>query len=264
MNRLNQVNMSQTIRRFGLPQAALLTGAFATAVLLAVVFRPAKNATVELAATVMAPAQQKHPASAEAERDAAQAKLSAAMARFANAPVKEAEATPPARPTAPPMASPAPAISPAPVLDTPAPMARVVEPQVLAAPITASASAPTLATPPMQIAAPAPAPAPATAMALRPTLPHLSDADLRRLGDKAAQAIRDGDFFGARLTLERAIEGGDANALMALAETYDPRGLARMNAKGMKPDPARARSLYTQALAKGVASAQAKLDALEK
>jgi len=101
-------------------------------------------------------------------------------------------------------------------------------------------------------------------MALRPTLPHLSDADLRRLGDKAAQAIRDGDFFGARLTLERAIEGGDANALMALAETYDPRGLARMNAKGMKPDPARARSLYTQALAKGVASAQAKLDALEK
>lgn len=264
MNRLNQVNMSQTIRRFGLPQAALLTGAFATAVLLAVVFRPAKNATVELAATVMAPAQQKPPASAEAERDAAQAKLSAAMARFANAPVKEAEATPPARPTAPPMASPAPAISPAPVLDTPAPMARVVEPQVLAAPITASASAPTLATPPMQIAAPIPAPAPAPALALRPTLPPLSDADLRRLGDKAAQAIRDGDFFGARLTLERAIEGGDANALMALAETYDPRGLARMNAKGMKPDPARARSLYTQALAKGVASAQAKLDALEK
>jgi hypothetical protein len=76
--------------------------------------------------------------------------------------------------------------------------------------------------------------------------------------------MRDGDIYGARLILERAIEGGDVNALMALAETYDPRGLARMNAKGVKPDPGRARSLYTQALAKGVATAQAKLDALEK
>lgn len=266
MNRLNQVNMSQTIRRFGLPQAALLTGAFATAVLLAVAFRPARNATVELAATVMAPAPQKPPASAETERDAAQAKLSAAMARFANAPVKEAEATPPVRPMAPPMASPAPALSPAPVLETPAPMARVAEPPIIAPPVAAPIPAPA----PVQMAAPAPAPAaapalsPAPALALRPTLPPLSDADLRRLGDKAAQALRDGDIYGARLILERAVEGGDANALMALADTCDPRGLARMNAKGVKPDPARARSLYGQALAKGVPLAQARLDALEK
>jgi hypothetical protein len=256
MNRLNQVNMSQTIRRFGLPQAALLTGAFATAVLLAVVFRPAKNATVELAATVMATAPQKPPASAEAERDAAQAKLSAAMARFANAPVKEAEEAPPARPLAPLVAITAPALSPAPVLETPAPMARVTEPQVLAPPM----AAPTLTLAPAPVAAPAPAHAPA--LALRPALPPLSDADLRRLGDKASQAMRDGDIYGARLILERAIEGGDANALMALADTYDPRGLARMNAKGVKPDPARARDLYMQALEKGVTAAKARLDTL--
>ena len=244
MNRLNQVNMSQTIRRFGLPQVALLTGGFATAVLLVVVFRPAKNAPVELAATVMATAPQKPPASAEAERDAAQAKLSAAMARFANTTLKEAEEAPSARRMAPPVEIPAPVISPAPVLETPAPMARVAEPQVLAPPVAA------------------PIPAPAPALALRQTLPPLSDADLRRLGDKAAQAIRDGDIYGARLILERAIEGGDVNALMALADTYDPRGLARMNAKGVKPDLARARDLYMQATERGVTWAKARLDAL--
>ncbi len=259
MNRLNQVNMSQTIRRFGLPQAALLTGAFATAVLLALLFRPARVPTVELAPAAPIAASQKPLVSAEEERDGAQAKLAAAMARFANAPVKEAEppATPPARPTATPMASPAPALSPTPVLEAPTPMARVAEPMTLAPPLA-------VAPPPTVVTAPAPATTPAPALALRPTVPPLSDADLRRLGDKASQAMRDGDIYGARLILERAIEGGDANALMALAETYDPRGLARMNAKGVKPDPGRARSLYTQALAKGVATAQAKLDALEK
>jgi len=121
-------------------------------------------------------------------------------------------------------------------------------------------AAPTLTLAPAPVAAPAPAHAPA--LALRPALPPLSDADLRRLGDKASQAMRDGDIYGARLILERAIEGGDANALMALADTYDPRGLARMNAKGVKPDPARARDLYMQALEKGVTAAKARLDTL--
>jgi len=259
MNRLNQVNMSQTIQRFGLPQAALLTGAFATAVLLALLFRPARTTTVELAPAPPIAAPQKPDVSAEAERDTAQARLAAAMARFANAPVKEAEphATPPVRPTAPPMASPAPALSPAPVLETPPPMARVAEPLTLAPPV-AVAPPPTVVTAPTPATAPAPAPAPT----LRPAAPPLSDADLRRLGDKAAQALRDGDIYGARLILERAIEGGDANALMALAETYDPRGLARMNAKGVKPDPARARDLYMQAREKGVTAAKARLDGL--
>ena len=228
MNRLNQVNMSQTIRRFGLPQAALLTGAFATAVLLALLFRPARIPTVELVQAPPITAPQKPLLRAEAERDAAQAKLAAAMARFATPPTKETE-------------PPAPAQSPAPIVETPTPMARLAEPQIL---------------PPQVTVAPAPA------AAMRPITPPLSDADLRRLGDKAAQALRDGDIYGARLILERAIEGGDANALMALADTYDPRGLARMNAKGVKPDPARARDLYMQATEKGVTAAKARLDAL--
>jgi hypothetical protein len=255
MNRLNQVNMSQTTRRFGLPQVVLLTGAFATAVLLAVVFRPARSPTVELASTVTAPATQTPPASAGSSHDAAQAQLAAAMARFANAPTKETEtlapatAPPPAvqapAPIAsPPVATPAAAAAPAPLLEAPAPLARVAEPQIAAPPAAAPAATPTSA--------------PAS------SLPPLGDADLRRLGDKASQAIRDGDIYGARLILERTIEGGDANALLALAETYDPKALARMNVKSVKGDIARARTLYTQALGKGVAAARARLDALDR
>ena len=249
MNRLDQVNMPQTNRRFGLPQVALLTGAFATAVLLALLFRPARVATVELVPAPPITAPQKPLVGAEEDRDVAQAKLAAAMARFANAPTKEAEPPATAAPPAPAVSTTV-ALAPAPLVETPAPMARVVEPQA--------------PTPPPTTTTASPVPAPAQTVALRPALAPLSDADLRRLGDKAAQALRDGDIFGARLILERVIEGGDANALMALAETYDPRGLARMNAKGVKPDPARARSLYEQALAKGVAAAQARLDVLEK
>jgi hypothetical protein len=260
MNRLNQVNMSQTGRRFGLPQAALLTGAFATAVLLALVFRPAKIPTVELAPAAPISTPQMPPVSAEAERDTAQAKLAAAMARFANAPTKEAEplASPPAPTMAPPEASMAPALTPAPVRETPAPMARVAEQQILAPPVAAPVPAAVAAPPPV------PASAPAPILALRPTLTPMSDADMRRLGDKAAQALRDGDVYGARLILERAIEGGDANALFALAETYDPKGLARMNVKSVKADPVRARALYTQALDKGVAAARGRLGALDR
>jgi len=255
MNRLNQVNMSQTTRRFGLPQVVLLTGAFATAVLLAVVFRPARPPIVELSSAVTAPAPQTPPASAGASHDAAQAQLAAAMARFANAPPKETETLTLTPATVPPPAvqAPAPIASapvatpaPAPAPEAPAPLARVAEPQLAAPPA------------PTPVATPTSAPAPAS------SLPPLGDADLRRLGDKASQAIRDGDIYGARLILERTIEGGDANALLALAETYDPKALARMNVKSVKGDIARARTLYTQALGKGVAAARARLDALDR
>lgn len=232
MNRLNQVNMSQSTRRFGLPQVTLLTGAFATAVLLAVLFRPAsKTTTLDLTSSAPITAPPTPIINGELERDIAQAKLAAAMARFTNAPAREAEHS-----------------APTPLVEPPTSMAQAPEPQITA---------------PSQAFAP-PDPAPAPLVSQRPALPPLSDADLRRLGDKAAQAMRDGDIFGARLILERAIEAGDANALLALAETYDPRSLARMNARNVKPDPARARNLYVQALSKGVASAQARLESLEK
>jgi hypothetical protein len=84
------------------------------------------------------------------------------------------------------------------------------------------------------------------------------------MNGKAAQAIRDGDILGARLILERTIEGGDAKALLALAETYDPKALIRMNAKGVKGDAAHARKLYGQALARGVSEARGRLETLDQ
>ena len=241
MNRLNQVNMTQTTRRFGLPQVALLTGAFATAVLLALAFRPARIPSVELGAQVAAPA----PATLAAprdEREDAQLKLVAAMARFASAQQKEQEQA-------------------APVATAPAPAAVPVP-----APASDLAFAPGPAPVPLAPAAPpAPAPitAPVTAAPPGPASPPLSPSDLRRLTDKAAQAIRDGDIFGARLILEREVSAGDANAILALAETYDPNSLARMNVKGVRGDISRARELYGEALAKGVTEARGRLEALD-
>jgi hypothetical protein len=99
-------------------------------------------------------------------------------------------------------------------------------------------------------------PAPAAAPAPAATQPGtLSQSDLRRLADKAAQAVRDGDIMGARVILERAIDAGDPTAILALAQTHDPRVLDRMGVRGIKGDPARARALYQQAQDKGLKEA---------
>ena len=95
------------------------------------------------------------------------------------------------------------------------------------------------------------APAPASA--------SLGHEDFQKLANKAAAAIHTGDIAGARLLLEHAVAGGDTTAIYALAETYDPRLLAQLHVRGMTGDPDKARALYEQALAKGVAKAQEKL-----
>jgi hypothetical protein len=90
---------------------------------------------------------------------------------------------------------------------------------------------------------------------------NFDEEDFEKLADRAAEAIRIGDIAGARLLLEHAIAAGDTTAIYALAETYDPRVLAKLHVRGMTGDADRARVLYQQALAKGVAQAQAKLTA---
>ena len=242
MSRFNEVKVRQNARRFGLPQLALLTGAFITAVLLAAALRPSIIPFAELrswgsGATPSSEDLQRADERAQMERDAAQEKLAAAMARFTDAAHAQRDAQAPAATAsiAPPAASP----SVAPMASPPSP---IMEAQ------------------------PAPAPIPAPVMAPAPTvtLPVLSEADRRRLNDKASQAMRDGDILGARLILERTIEGGDAKALLALAETYDPKALSRMNVKGVKGDADHARQLYAEALARGVNEARGRLDALDR
>jgi hypothetical protein len=63
--------------------------------------------------------------------------------------------------------------------------------------------------------------------------------------------------MAARGMLERAADSGYLRALCALAETYDPTGLAAWGTVGTQGDPRRARQLYQKALVAGLPEAEA-------
>ncbi len=86
--------------------------------------------------------------------------------------------------------------------------------------------------------------------------------DARRLCAEGLIAFAKGDIASARAFLKRAAEGGDARALMALGDTYDPTTLAHLGALGMKGDEGVARSYYSRALAAGVGGARERIAAL--
>lgn len=86
--------------------------------------------------------------------------------------------------------------------------------------------------------------------------------DARRLCAAGLIAFAKGDIAGARAFLKRAAEGGDARALMALGDTYDPTTLTRLGALGLKGDERVARSYYSRALAAGVGGARERIAAL--
>ena len=86
--------------------------------------------------------------------------------------------------------------------------------------------------------------------------------DARRLCAEGLVAFAKGDIATARAFLKRAAEGGDARALMALGDTYDPTALGRMGAIGLKGDEATARNYYSRALAAGVGGARERIAAL--
>ncbi len=86
--------------------------------------------------------------------------------------------------------------------------------------------------------------------------------DARRLCAEGLIAFAKGDIADARAFLKRAAEGGDARALMALGDTYDPTTLSRLGALGMKGDESLARSYYSRALAAGVGGARERIAAL--
>ena len=90
----------------------------------------------------------------------------------------------------------------------------------------------------------------------------LPAAELQRLTTRAAELLRLGDISGARLLLGRAAASGDARAIFALAETYDPNRLAALGVRGIRGDPERAKALYAEALAEGVAEARLRLSDL--
>jgi TPR repeat protein len=105
---------------------------------------------------------------------------------------------------------------------------------------------------------------PAT-VAARPTAPEaLGDPELARLISRASLLLSQGNVGTARIVLELAAETGNAPALFALAETYDPTTLAIWGTFGTQGDVAKARELYAKALASGVQEAGDRLNALRE
>lgn len=86
--------------------------------------------------------------------------------------------------------------------------------------------------------------------------------DLPRLMTRARALLLQGDVGPARTLLERAAQSGNAVAVFALAETFDPAMLSGWGAPVALADVARARELYGRALADGVVEAKDRLAAL--
>ena len=92
--------------------------------------------------------------------------------------------------------------------------------------------------------------------------PGAASEEARRLCAQGLVALAQGSIAGARAYLQRAADAGDARALLALGATYDPATLARIGARGIKGDAARARDYYSQALAAGVSDARERMAAV--
>ena len=81
---------------------------------------------------------------------------------------------------------------------------------------------------------------------------------------RASSLIREGQIASARSLLQLALRSNDPSVAFALAETYDPKTLARWRAIGITGDVERARVLYKQAADGGVAEAGARLADLDR
>ena len=92
--------------------------------------------------------------------------------------------------------------------------------------------------------------------------PVNDNPDVARLMTRASALLAQGSIGPARLVLERAAETGSAQAIFALAETYDPNVLATWRAYGTRGDPAKARDLYARASDGGIKAAKDRSHAL--
>ena len=86
--------------------------------------------------------------------------------------------------------------------------------------------------------------------------------DARRLCAEGLVAFAKGDIATARAFFVSAAEAGDARALVALGDTFDPATLVRLGVVGLKGDGAKARDYYARALAAGATGARERLASL--
>jgi hypothetical protein len=81
--------------------------------------------------------------------------------------------------------------------------------------------------------------------------------------EKGDELLAEGNIAPARLLYERAIGLGLAQAAMALAATYDPSELSKLNAQGIAPDISEARRWYERARELGAKVADERLRRLD-
>jgi hypothetical protein len=86
--------------------------------------------------------------------------------------------------------------------------------------------------------------------------------DGRRLCAEGLVAFAKGDIATARAFFVSAAEAGDARALVALGDTFDPATLTRLGVIGLRGDGAKSRDYYARALAAGATGARERLAAL--
>ena len=84
----------------------------------------------------------------------------------------------------------------------------------------------------------------------------------RKLCAEGLVAFAKGDIATARAFFVSAAEAGDARALVALGDTFDPATLSRLGVVGLKGDGAKARDYYARALAAGASGARERLASL--
>ena len=114
-----------------------------------------------------------------------------------------------------------------------------------------AAAAPLAAVSPVAVVPPAPAAA--------PQVRRMDREELANLMQRAQGFLATGDLPSARLLLERAADGRDANAALMLAQTYDPDVLGAQDIRNIAPEPGKARAWYQKAAQLGSADAQRRL-----
>ncbi|MGG5817781.1 polysaccharide biosynthesis/export family protein [Falsiroseomonas sp. HW251] len=121
----------------------------------------------------------------------------------------------------------------------------------------------TAAAGPAALAAPQPSPvverAGASAAANTPDQPERDRLSTARMVERGQALLALGDISGARRFFERAAQGGSAEGALAAGGTHDPAVLARLNARGVRPDPAAAAEWYRRAATLGDAEAETRL-----
>ena len=161
--------------------------------------------------------------------------------------------------TAAPLVAVAPVVAAAPPAPPAVAPAAVAPPAAMAPPVAAAAQVVATASP---VAAPPPAVA-APPVVAAPAARKISPDELATLMSRARTLLAAGDLPSARLLLERAAEGQDANAALLLARTYDPLIMGTQDTRNTLTDPELARTWYQRAAQLGSADAQRRLSQLQ-